>query len=156
MTNLLITLFLSCLSFLLLGQNTNISGIINTYTSVSSISGTTIIVGSSGGFSVGDQLLIIQMQGATIDQSNSGSFGNVTSIGDAGNYEFVTVCSIPNGTQIIVNSLQRTYSSSGVIQIVSVPVYNDATITATLTAAPWDGTTGGVLVFELSFLKRIQ
>lgn len=148
MKNLLITLFLSCLSFLLLGQNTNISGIINTYTSVSSISGTTIIVGSSGGFSVGDQLLIIQMQGATIDQSNSSSFGNITSIGDAGNYEFATVCSIPNGTQIVVNSLQRTYSSSGVIQIASVPIYNDATITATLTAAPWDGTTGGILVFE--------
>jgi hypothetical protein len=77
MTNLLITLFLSCLSFLLLGQNTNISGIISTYTSVSSISGTAIIVGSSGGFSVGDQLLIIQMQGATIDQSNSGSYAVV-------------------------------------------------------------------------------
>ncbi len=148
MKNLLFTSFLSCIAFLSLGQNTNISGIINTYTSVTSISGTTITVGSSAGYSVGDQILIIQMQGATIDQSNSGSFGNITSIGDAGNYEFATICSIPNGTQIVVNNIQRTYSVSGVVQVVSVPIYDDATVTATLTAVPWDGTIGGILAFE--------
>ena len=148
MKNLLFTLLLSCLAFLSLGQNTNISGIINNYTSVTSISGTTITVGSSAGYSVGDQVLIIQMQGALIDESNSASFGNISSIGDAGNYEFATICSIPSGTEIITNNIQRTYSPSGMVQVVSVPVYNDATVTATLTASPWDGSTGGVLVFE--------
>lgn len=148
MKNLCIALFISCLVFISFGQNTNISGIINSYTSVSSISGTTITVSSSAGFSVGDQILIIQMQGATIDQSNSSSFGSITSIGDAGNYEFATVCSIPNGTQLVANNIQRSYSSSGIVQLVSVPVYDDATITSTLTAAPWNGVTGGILAFE--------
>lgn len=83
-----------------------------------------------------------------MDESNSASFGTITSIGDAGNYEFATVCSIPSGTQIEVNSIQRTYSAIGAVQVVSVPVFNDATITATLTASPWNGSTGGILAFE--------
>lgn len=148
MKKLLFASMLSCLAFLSIGQNTNISGVINSYTNVTAVSGTTISVGSSAGYSVGDQILIIQMQGATIDESNSSSFGNITAIGDAGNYEFTTVCSVPNGTQIVVNNIQRTYTVTGNVQVVSVPVYDDATVTGTLTADPWDGSVGGILVFE--------
>jgi hypothetical protein len=50
---LLFTSFLSCLALISFGQNTNISGVINTYTNVTAISGTTISVGSSAGYSVG-------------------------------------------------------------------------------------------------------
>lgn len=139
---------ISCFTFLTLGQNTNISGVINNYTNVTGFSGTTISVGSSAGYSVGDKVLIIQMQGATIDESNTSSFGNINSIGNAGHYEFATVCSVPSGTQLEVNSIQRTYTSLGNVQVVSVPVFNDAAITGTLTADPWDGSVGGVLVFE--------
>lgn len=135
-------------TFLSFGQNTNISGVINNYTNVTAISGTTISVGSSAAYSAGDQVLIIQMQGAVIDESNTSSFGDITSIGDAGNYEFASICSVPNATQVIVNNIQRTYSTTGVVQLVYVPVYNDATVTSTLTASPWDGSVGGILAFE--------
>lgn len=148
MRKLFITSLFCCLALVSFAQNTNISGVINTYTDVTAISGTTISIGSSAGYSAGDRVLIIQMQGATINESNSSSFGNITSIGDVGNYEFATVCSVPNGTQLVVNSIQRTYSVSGNVQVVSVPVYDDATITGTLTADPWNGTVGGILVFE--------
>jgi hypothetical protein len=129
-------------------QNTNISGTINTYSSVTTVSGSTITIPSTAGFSVGDRVLLIQMQGATIDETNSAAFGDFTSMNDAGNYEFATICDIPNNTDIVVNGIQRTYSPSGNIQLVHVPVYNDATITGTLTAASWDGSTGGILAFE--------
>ncbi|MFK7786451.1 MAG: T9SS type A sorting domain-containing protein [Crocinitomicaceae bacterium] len=148
MKKLFITSLFTCVALLSFAQNTNISGVINAYTNVTTISGTTVSVGSSAGYSAGDQVLIIQMQGATINESNSSSFGNITGIGNAGNYEFATICSVPNGTQLIVNNVQRTYSVSGNVQVVSVPVYDDATITGTLTADPWNGSVGGILVFE--------
>ena len=66
---------LGCLTFLTFGQNTNISGVINSYTNVTAISGTTISVGSPFGYSARDQVLILQMQGDLIDESNTNSFG---------------------------------------------------------------------------------
>lgn len=145
---LLLTLSIITLSLFTSAQVTSISGTINIYTSVSGIAGNTITVGSSTGFSVGDKILIIQMQGATIDESNSATFGNVTNFNDAGNYEFTTICSIPNATEIVLNGIQRSYTPAGIVQVVHVPVYTNALITASLTADPWDGTTGGIVVFE--------
>ena len=60
-------------------QNTNISGIINTYAAVNSISTNTITLSSTASLSVGDLVLIIQMQGATINETNTAAFGNTTS-----------------------------------------------------------------------------
>lgn len=150
MKNCLLFTFFSCFTLLCFAQNTNISGTINDYTNVTAVSGTNISVGSSSAFSVGDLVLIIQMQGATINESNSAAFGDLSSIGDAGNYEFATVCAIPNATEVVVNAIQRSYTPSGVVQLVYVPVYVDATITAPLTASPWNGSTGGILTFQCS------
>jgi len=97
---------------------------------------------------VGDKLLIIQMQGATINETNTSGFGDITNINDAGNYEFNTICGIPSSTEIIVNGIQQTYNPTGLVQVVNVPVYNDAVITASLNAAAWNGLTGGILAFE--------
>lgn len=133
-----------------LAQSTNISGVINDYVAVSGVSGTTIDVSSTSAFSPGDRVLLIQMQGATVDETNSASFGTVTSLNDAGNYEFSTVCTVVNGTQLTVSSVQRTYNVAGNVQLIRVPVYSSAIITSTLSAAPWDGSTGGILAFECS------
>ena len=148
MKNISCFIILVFLSVFSLAQSTNISGVINTYSSVSGISGDTITVVSSSVFSVGDKLLIIQMQGATINETNTSGFGDITNINDAGNYEFNTICGIPSSTEIIVNGIQQTYNPTGLVQVVNVPVYNDAVITASLNAAAWNGLTGGILAFE--------
>ena len=142
------TLIFCLISALCASQSTNISGTINTATKVIEISGDTITMVSSVGFSLGDQILIIQMQGSAIDESNTASFGDITSMNSTGNYEFRTICTVLNGTQLVVNGIERTYEPSGIVQAVHVPVYNDAVITAVLTASPWNGSTGGVLAFE--------
>ncbi|MBX9851198.1 MAG: hypothetical protein K2X86_05500 [Cytophagaceae bacterium] len=55
-------------------------GVINIYTSVVSIIyPNTIVVASSAGFVPGNKVLIIQMQGASINTSNTSNFGKVTS-----------------------------------------------------------------------------
>jgi len=129
-------------------QNTSISGVINDYTNVSAVSGNNLIVGSSLEFSVGDRVLIIQMQGAVINENNSSSFGDPIDLGSSGNYEFATICAIPNNNEILTKNIQRSYDPSGALQIIRVPVYDSATTTGILTAMPWNGSIGGVLVFE--------
>lgn len=128
----------------------SISGVINTYTNVTLVSGNVVTVGSSAGFSVGDKVLIIQMKGATINSTNTPTFGQITSYNDAGNYEYATIQAI-NGNQItLTTNLCNTYSIPDAVQLIRVPVYNNPVITATLTCQPWNGTIGGVLVFDVT------
>ncbi|MBA2422953.1 MAG: hypothetical protein H0V61_06980, partial [Chitinophagales bacterium] len=126
----------------------NISGIINNYAQVTGIAGTIITTISSAGFSVGDQIVIIQMKGATIINTNIVSYGDITSLNDAGNWEFATIAAITGNDIIISADLVNTYTATnGKVQIVSVPSYCSVTITDTLSCQPWDGLTGGVLAF---------
>ncbi len=147
---LLSLLFISGFIF---GQ-TSISGVININAAVDSINycSNTIYVESAVGYSVGDRVLIIQMKGATVNLTNTASFGNITSYNEAGNYEFGTISTV-SGTAIqLENALLRTYDPSGLVQLVRVPVYASASVDATLSCSPWNGATGGVLVFETNSL----
>lgn len=126
----------------------NISGTINLYEPVTAISGNVISVASTGSFSPGDTVLIIQMQGAEIDESNSALFGDVVAYNETGNYEFLTICSVLSSTELAVSDIQRSYDPSQGVQLVTVPNYEDAEVNATLTGNSWDGTSGGVIVLS--------
>jgi len=131
---------------------TNISGTINIYTPVNAINPCTnsITVGSAAGFSVGDRVLIIQMKGATIDQTNTATYGNILSYGGAGTYEFGNIASITGTTIQFVNKILYTYTPANIVQLVRVPQYANAIVSAPLTCQAWNGTTGGILAFEVS------
>lgn len=95
----------------------------------------------------GDLLLIIQMQGASVRVENSPNFGEITSYGSAGNYEFAGVGSV-SGNQIFLNcGLLKSYSQSGHTQVIRVPQYSSLQIEAgaSVTAPAWNGSTGGVV-----------
>ena len=174
------------------GPCNNLSGVINTYypgTSDVTVGATSIPVGIPTGASTaiqpGDLLLVIQMQGADIDSSNTdaygdGNGGDVIGITNpppptgasgnlnnpnftAGNYEYVVATGAVTGGSVaiqgagagggLINSYsnapfgtqgQRTY------QVIRVPQYSSATITSGLTASPWNGSTGGVLVYDVA------
>lgn len=138
---------------------TDISGIINTYYKVTAIAPGTINGNSYSGITLqsitglakGDKILIIQMKGAVIDETNSASFGNINNIGNAGKYEFSSICGFLNNTIVLSNQLLNTYDAA-LVQIVRVPVYDDARVTATLLAQDWSPATGlgGVLAFEVN------
>ncbi len=134
-------------------QQSNISGVINDYAEVNSInySTNTIAVTSSIGFSTGDKILIIQMQGAQIDESQSASFGNIDNYNNSGNYEIAEICGISGNDIIAKSPLENTYDPSGIVQLVRIPVYDNALITGSdLTALPWDGSMGGILILEVN------
>lgn len=128
----------------------NISGVINDYTPVVAIIPcNAIVVQDASAFSVGDKVLIIQMQGAAIDSvSNNSSFGQIINYGSTGNYEFNTIIQISGTTITFQSSLIRSYDPGKKVQLVRVPQYTNANVSSNLTCAAWDGSIGGVLVFE--------
>lgn len=126
---------------------------------------------SSDRITAGDLLLIIQMQGAEINSDDNDNYGgsspgsgNTNNNFTAGTYEYIVATKVtgnsidefrgtgPNGglnnlyttAQEAGNSGQRTY------QVIRVPQYSNATLTGTLTAAPWNGSSGGVLVYDVA------
>src|SRR6185312_9703305 len=129
----------------------NISGIINKYAQVTAIPTTsTLTVSSSTGFAAGNKAVIIQMQGATVNTTAyNSSFGKITNINNAGNYEIVTILSVAGTTITLSTPLSRTYTPSGTVQLVSLPQYSGgATVTDTVTAQAWNGVTGGMVAME--------
>jgi hypothetical protein len=148
--NLLFVFFLACLSFCYQSTaQTNISGVVNTYYNVVEIipAKGCVRVGNPAGLSQNDKALLIQMKGASINTSSSISFGDTTSMNNAGNYELGTVCNVRGDSVFFVYMLLNQYTVADKVQLVRVPEYVSANVTDTLKAAPWNNTTatGGVL-----------
>jgi gliding motility-associated-like protein len=129
-----------------------VSGIINGYSAVTGFDpcGNGIEVSDPGVFSGHTRALLIQMKGATADESDSPAHGDIQNLGSSGLYEFVNIIGIAGNLIEIEFSLLNTYDLNGLVQLISVPQFDDIVVTDILTAPPWDGTTGGVLVFEAS------
>lgn len=156
-----------------------LSGTVNRYwpaTASAGIGATSITLGTSigAGASIvsGDLLLVIQMQDAAMDSTNTSSYGSgassasgSTDLRKSGQYEFVRATStagIGGGTVTIVGGggagLVNAYSSANAsttqgqrrFQVVRVPQYTTATLSSGLTATAWNGSAGGVLVFDVA------
>jgi len=136
---------------------------INGYARVTSISSTTIGIGTSnetyGTFVTGLPVLIMQMQDNTIgsNTSNSSSFGTLSSILSAGHYEITHITSVtrsPGITQVTIASpLANTYNinSNSSVQLITYPLLSssDYSTTADITAVAWNGSIGGVVAFRV-------
>ncbi len=129
------------------------SGIINQYTPVLGFDKCKnfLTVGDATNYKAGDTVLLIQMKGAVIDSSNTAAFGTITDYKNAGNYEFNYIKSKTGNNIELLNTVTRNYDiPNGKVQLVRVPYYQNATVTATLTCKQWDGSTGGVLVLNVA------
>lgn len=135
----------ACFLFLshscLYAQNKNIFGIINQYAEgINIINNTQVKISNISLFAPGDTVLIYQAKGASINLSNDITFGNINHSGNAGLYEFSIIQTIDVQQNIVTLScpLLNNYDDS-LFQLVKVPNFKNATVTATLTCAPWDG-----------------
>jgi gliding motility-associated-like protein len=129
-----------------------IEEIINLYTPVLAFDPckNQLTVENANGYNVGDTVLMIQMKGAVIDSSNTAAFGTVTDYKSAGNYEFNYILAKTGNLVTLKNKLLRTYEiPAGKVQLIRVPYYNNIIVSNTLTCDPWDGSKGGVLVFNV-------
>lgn len=143
-------------SAIALVAQTNLSGIINNYSPITDLNQCegTVQIADATGFQVGMPVLVIQMQGAVVNQTNSSAFGSLDSLNGAGWYERNEILAI-TGNQITLRyALLHPYRTNGKLQLVSIPTYQDAQVSGTLTAQSWNGDTGGVLVFQVE--NRLQ
>jgi uncharacterized repeat protein (TIGR01451 family) len=155
----------------------------STTTQALAVGATTINVGTAviGGTTTtpttivkGDLLLVIQMQGADIDFSNSNSYGdgvagggasgNLSTNFTAGTYEYVVasnataIAAATGGAITLATPLVNSYVNAPAtatagprrFQVIRVPQYGNLTLGGTLAATPWNGTTGGVLVLDVA------
>ncbi len=115
----------------------------------------------SGNLEVGALIMIIQMQGATMNTASNtlSTWGAVTALNNAGKYEFAEVASVVAGPKInLVAALKNSYTKNGQTQIVRVPRYTTLTINAgaSVTTDDWNGSTGGVVAIEVNGATTIN
>lgn len=113
----------------------------------------------SDNLEAGDLIMIIQMRGATINETNASTYGSVSSYGYCGKYEFVEVLGTTGVDKIdLAAGLSKSYTASGNVQVLRVPRYQNFTIDngATVTCPPWNGTTGGIVAIEANNTMTIN
>jgi gliding motility-associated-like protein len=132
-------------------SQSNISGVINSYSAVESIVGTqAVTVTTPSYFQPGDTVLLIQMKGIGIRTSPPEDYGKQHNLNNSGNYEFLVVNDVIGKTVIFTRQFMKEYNASEIMQLIKVKGFESATVTNTLTARPWDGQTGGVLALMVS------
>lgn len=145
----MILLSLNCL---FVSGQTEIKGVINLYSVIESfdVCAGSVIVQDPQGFVPGMKTMIYQAQGAIIDERNSGAFGNITDLRNAGKYEVATIDRISGNEIYFKSPLLNDYDVNQGLQLISIPDFESAVVIDTLTAKAWDGKTGGVLVFSVA------
>ena len=153
-TRLLILFFLSLLGYTSIYGQTPIKGIINTYHKVTTIdkAASAVIVDDATTLNPGDKVMLVQMKGATVS-TNTSTFGNVTDLNEAGNYELGVVCYVQGNKVFLLNTILQDYDPAGKVQLVYIPVYENAIVIDSLKAKPWSNTEGkgGVLALSVTY-----
>ncbi len=165
-----------CGTGVLSAATTPLSGVLNTYFpgTVSVVAGAKSIpigasTGAGGTIAAGSELLVIQMQDASISTSNTVAYGNnstgtgFTAINNAGNYEYVTATGPVSGGFVPISgaggggglvfgytaAAPSATKGASTYQIVLVPQYTTATL-GSATATAWNGSTGGILALDIA------
>jgi hypothetical protein len=130
----------------------------------------------------GDLILIIQMQGASLDIEDYpvvawsalyttpfghigdwplfiDLWGQVLNPNNAGKFEQAEVRAVGGSTSITLQcNLVNTYNANGKVQVVRVPRFNNLTVNTNTSIVPsaWNGTTGGVAAVEVNGILTIN
>ena len=170
------------------GLGVDLTGIINTYfrptmqtvaagsrtiaiASQVNVSGApTVHKGDAQNIQPGDLVLIVQMQDASINSTNTDAYGSgntinqgsgQTSMGSSGLYEYAiadSTVSFASGNVNLTlkrplintyrNAAPTTNSGQKRFQVIRVPQYASARVLGTMFASPWDGNVGGILAVD--------
>lgn len=123
----------------------------------------------------GDLVLVMQMQGAPLNTTNSAAYGSGTASGQgnlsgaddqftAGLYEYAVATNsvdATGGTLTLDRTLTHAYDNLDYdaasnptgqrrFQVVRVPQYSALTVADSVAGAPWNGTAGGVLALDVA------
>lgn len=134
------------------GQVVPLKGIINHYAAATAIDTCTgrLSVSDTLGFQKGTQVLLWQTQGAEVFSLNVPLSGTFTALNGAGLWERNRVDSVTTGGLFLQKRLLNNYHWNGNVQIITLPVYENARVTDTVRAMPWNGRTGGIIALEVT------
>jgi len=138
--------------------------IVNAYANVNTVSGRLLTLDnvdeSNDTFEEGDFVVLMQMQDDVLgDTTNTSAFGDLGSIQSAGEYETFIIETLNESagtpTSIILNgfpSVTFNTGSASSVQIISFPELGSPNYTTTsdMAAKAWDGTTGGIIAFQVA------
>lgn len=137
--------------------------------SATSLTGTGATTGATN-LAVGDLVMLVQMQGSTIDASNTDSYGdgvaggtaNGTTSRTAGTYEYAVVnAAYTAGTSAnltLRDNLTNSYTLAAATttagrqtyQVIRIPQYAALTLNGTISPPAWNGQLGGVLALDVA------
>jgi hypothetical protein len=160
-------------SFFLLLTISSQAQILNAYAKVNSIttaSGRTTLNITNRNqtyhtFTVGEQVLIIQMQANVIgsNTANTATFGDLGAIGNAGFYDIGTIYSLTGSTGITLTDVLAsnfTFTGNNSVQVVSFQKLSTGNYptAAAISAVSWDGSlgTGGVVALQVPGIFTIN
>lgn len=113
--------------------------------------------------STGDLLMIMQMQGASLDFTDTINYGNVINYNGAGRYEFVTVTGVDNAAGTVQVSacgggVRNAYRSAAHTQVVRVPQFTTlaVAVNGSITAPAWNGSVGGIVAIHAQTSSTIN
>ena len=153
--------FFFCFSFSLCYSQTTL----NAYAKITSVTNNSVLALSNVNianhtFTVGGQVIIMQMQDDVIgtNTTNASSFGDLSSIANAGRYEIRTISAVTptSGTPTSVTitpALSFTYNTGANSSVQMISFRNlgaNYTTTANITGLTWDGNVGGVVAFYVT------
>lgn len=103
----------------------------------------------------GDLIMIIKMQGATINTTNTAAYGAITAYNNTGSYELQLVQNVVGNVISLCGTLASAYAVGGTqrVQIVRIPRLSSLTVNtgASLTGSAWGtSATGGIVAIEVS------
>lgn len=137
--------------------------IVNAYARVTSITNSSVLALSNVNvtndvFVAGGTVIVMQMQDDVIgtNTTNANSFGNLSSIANAGRYEIRTIAAVSPSSSAptsatLTTALSNTFNtgSNSSVQMISFrDLGANYTTTANLAALAWDGNVGGVLAIS--------
>lgn len=155
---------ISLVMMLLPGCLLSAQQLVNAYAEVQSVSGTTVTLGvvdeTGDSFEAGEQVMLMQMQAEVVSNlTNTSSFGDINAIGAAGKFEILTISSVSESGGIPVSitlaaspSNAYTFNSNSAVQLITFPQLGSSSVYTTtndMRAKAWNGTTGGVLCFQV-------
>lgn len=125
---------------------TLISGVVNQYYVVNSVSGGgAASLMTTAGLNPGDTVMLYQSKGAALNTAQTDSFGDINNINNSGNWELLIIESVNTSLNTVTFTCNTTKTYSPPLQLIRVPSYLNANIISVLSCQPYDGMTGGVL-----------
>lgn len=142
---------------------------VNAYAEVIAIGGTTLTLDmvdeAYDTFEDGEQVILMQMQDqVSTNLANNFWFGDLTGIASAGRWEIATIAAhtesagVPAGITLAAAPTNvYAFNTRSTVQVISFPQLGtpDFTTTEPITAASWNGVTGGVVAFQVAGVLQL-